>query len=159
MSDRDHSAFGRHAAPRIRAATAADVPAIDALVRVAYARYLPRMGHEPAPVRADHLAEVRAGSTRVAEADGRLLGVVVLTVTADHVLVDSVAVLPAAWGTGLGARLLALADDLAREHGLTEVRLYTHETMTENQAYYPRHGFVETCRGGADHRVHYRKVL
>ncbi|MEV8213180.1 GNAT family N-acetyltransferase [Leifsonia sp. NPDC077715] len=81
----------------------------------------------------------------VARREG-VVGLLVSSVHPDHVLVENVAVAAAERGTGLGARLLAIADDQARAHGLGEVRLYTHETMTENLAYYPRRGFVETGR-------------
>ena len=56
------------------------------------------------------------------------------------------AVLPAAQGRGVGARLLALAEEHACGLGLGEVRLYTNEAMTENIAYYTRHGYAETRR-------------
>ena len=53
-------------------------------------------------------------------------------------------------GLGVGRQLLARAEELAAELGYDEVRLYTHETMTENIAYYPRRGYTETHRGGQD---------
>jgi hypothetical protein len=36
----------------------------------------------------------------------------------------------------VGARLLALPEEHARRRGLSEIRLYTNEDMTENLAYY-----------------------
>jgi ribosomal protein S18 acetylase RimI-like enzyme len=50
---------------------------------------------------------------------------------------------------GVGAQLLDFTDRHARERGLSEVRLYTNEAMTENIDYY-RHGLVETHRA-TDH--------
>ena len=69
--------------------------------------------------------------------------------------------LPAAQGQGIGARLLALAEDHARALHLPEVRLYTNAAMTENLAYNPRHGYTETHRADQDgfHRVFFRKRL
>ena len=69
------------------------------------------------------------------------------------------AVLPAAQGRGIGTRLLALADDRACSLRLPEIRLYTNEAMTENLAYYPRHGYSETHRAQQDgyHRVFFSK--
>ena len=74
---------------------------------------------------------------------------------------DNVAVLPAAQGRGIGARLLALAEEQARGLGLREIRLYTNEAMTENLAYYPRHGYAETHRAKQDgfNRVFFRKPI
>jgi N-acetylglutamate synthase-like GNAT family acetyltransferase len=128
----------------IRPATAADVPAVRELVGAAYRRYVPRMGREPAPMTADYAAIVAAGRAWVAEADGRLAGLVVLV--PDHLLLENVAVDPAQQGRGVGSVLLAFADEHARALGLPEVRLYTNEMMTENLAYYPRRGYVETHR-------------
>src|ERR1035441_10801987 len=68
----------------------------------------------------------------------------------DHLLVENIAVRPAAQGRGAGSQLLALAEEQARELGYAEIRLYTHEAMTENIAYYPRRGYAETHRGGQD---------
>lgn len=71
------------------------------------------------------------------------------------------AVLPAAQGRGIGARLLALAEEHARSLGLSEIRLYTNQAMTENLRYYPRHGYTETHRAEQNgfHRVFFRKHL
>ena len=50
---------------------------------------------------------------------------------------------------------------MARELGQSEVRLYTNEVMTENLAYYPRRGYVETHRDEVNgfHRVFFVKRL
>jgi GNAT superfamily N-acetyltransferase len=68
---------------------------------------------------------------------------------------------PEAAPRGIGAQLLALAEDRARSLRLPEMRLYTNEAMTENLAYYPRHGYTETHRAQQDgfHRVYFRKRL
>jgi GNAT superfamily N-acetyltransferase len=75
--------------------------------------------------------------------------------------VENVAVRPAAQGQGIGGRLLALAEQHARGLGLSEIRLYTNEAMTENLAYYPRRGYTETHRADQDgfRRVFFRKPL
>ena len=75
-----------------------------------------------------------------------------------YLLLENVAVLPAAQGRGTGARLLALAEEHARDLGLGEIRLYTR---TENIAYYARHGYAETHRAEQDgfHRVFLRKPI
>jgi ribosomal protein S18 acetylase RimI-like enzyme len=53
---------------------------------------------------------------------------------------------PARQGAGAGSRLLRHAEEVARAHGLYELRLYAHEQMTENLAFYRRRGFRETER-------------
>ncbi len=69
------------------------------------------------------------------------------------------AVLPAAQHRGIGARLLALAEEHARTLDLGEIRLYTNEAMTENLTYYARHGYAETHRAEQDgfRRVFFRE--
>jgi GNAT superfamily N-acetyltransferase len=64
----------------------------------------------------------------------RLRALLVLVPSPDGLVLESVAVRPAAQGSGVGGRLLALAGDRARGLGLTEIRLYTNVAMTENLA-------------------------
>lgn len=145
----------------IRRAEPSDVPAIERLVRDAFAMYVPRIGREPAPMGADYAAVVSNSRVWVLEADGRIVGVLVNEVHDDHLLLDTVAVAPGTQGRGYGARLLERAEEDARGLGLPEVRLYTNEKMTENQTYYPRHGYTETSRGeqGGYSRVFYAKQI
>ena len=74
----------------------------------------------------------------------------------DHLLLDNIAVRPDRQGQGLGRQLIRFAEAEARRLGFTELRLYTHETMTENIALYTRLGFVETGRG---HDAGYDRVF
>ena len=145
----------------LRAAVAEDVPALRALASAAYQGYVPRMGRRPAPMTADYARAVGDGQVWVAVADGVPVGLAVLVVRADHLLLENLAVSPSMQGQGIGGRLLAFAEDHARRQGLGEVRLYTNEAMTENLAYYPRHGYVETHRAeqGGFRRVFFSKVV
>ena len=131
----------------IRPAAAADAKTIAALVHDAYSMYLPRMGKPPGPMLDDYDAIVARGEASVLEIDGTIVGAIVLVDEPDHLLLDNVAVAPSQKGKGLGRQLVAFAEAEARRRGFAEVRLYTHETMTENQALYKRLGFVETHRG------------
>ena len=145
----------------VRRATGRDADALRALVDAAYGHYVDRIGREPKPMTADY--DAIAGSARawVAERGGRIIGLVVLGPAEDHLLVENVAVEPGSQGRGVGGRLLGLAEEEARARGLTEVRLYTHELMTENRAYYPRRGYRETHRSEepGDPRVFFTKSL
>ena len=145
----------------IRTATAADVAAVQRVVREAYQKYVARIGGRPVPMDSDYEALVGQGRTWVADLDGEVVGILVLQEAADHLLVENVAVAPGAQRHGIGGRLLDHAEERARRAGLTEVRLYTHEAMTENLAYYPRRGFRETHRETEDgfSRVFLTKVL
>ncbi len=145
----------------IRHAVPADVPVLRAIAAQAYQRYVPRIGRVPAPVEADYDAVVDRGEAYVAVGEAGILGLIVLVPEDGYLLLENVAVLPSAQGQGIGARLLGFADSTARDLGLPEVRLYTHETMTENQAYYARHGYVLTHRAEQDgyRRVFFTKLL
>jgi ribosomal protein S18 acetylase RimI-like enzyme len=130
----------------VRRATPDDVPALYVVVHEAYLLYVPRIGRMPAPMTADYSAAVQSGQAWVAEADGAIAGLLVLVVYPGYLLIENIAVQPSAQRRGIGTRLLELAEDEARAHGLGEIRLYTNEGMTENLAFYPRHGYRETRR-------------
>lgn len=143
----------------IRPATAADVTAVQAVTSAAYHPYIERIGVVPAPMEADHAADVAAG--RVHVTGDPVVGVLVLVPHEDHLFLDSVAVHPDAAGQGVGRRLLAFVDERARSLGLPEIRLYTNALMWENQRLYPRYGYemVERRVDGPYDRYHYRKRL
>jgi ribosomal protein S18 acetylase RimI-like enzyme len=130
------------------------------VARAAYRLYVDRIGREPAPMTADY-GIAKSGEAWVAEQGGTIVGLLVLVPALDHLLLENVAVAPPAQCLGVGARLLRLAEERARAHGLPEVRLYTNEAMTENLAYYPRRGYRETHRATQDgfRRVFFSKVL
>ena len=109
----------------------------------------------------DYAAAISHDEVWVAERDSTLVGQVVLSLREDHLLLGNLAVAPGAQRLGIGKLLLDLADERARAAGLSEVRLYTHVAMTENLAYYPRHGYQETHRGTQDgfQRVFFTKPL
>lgn len=131
-----------------------------ALVRTAYAPYIERIGKEPAPMSADYGAAIAAGQVVVARRvgghtppvtvspaiQGEVLGLIVTETFTDHLLIENIAVSPAAQGFGVGGMLLEHAYAEARALGIAEVRLYTNAKMTENLSYYPRRGFVEVDR-------------
>ena len=130
----------------IRAASVADVPAIEDIIRAAYSVYLPRMGKPPGPMLDDYTARVRAGSVSVVEDGSTILGVLVLIPEPDCLLLDNVAVAPEAQGRGLGRRLVEHAEAEARRLGVGCLRLYTNVAMVENVTFYAALGFEETHR-------------
>jgi GNAT superfamily N-acetyltransferase len=90
------------------------------------------------------------------DADAAIAAIIVLLAKSDHLLLDNIAVRPDRQGQGLGRQLIAFAEAEARRLGFMELRLYTHETMTENIALYTRLGFAETGRG---HDAGYDRVF
>lgn len=132
--------------PILLLATMAEVPAIEQIVEAAYSPYIARIGRKPGPMLDDYAALTRQGHVRVLAVDGEVRGLLVLVPEDDVMLVDNIAIAPAAQGQGLGRRLLQAAEAIARGMGYRRIRLYTHEMMTENIALYTRWGYAETHR-------------
>ena len=63
---------------RIRAATAADVPAIAEIVDQAYRHYIARMGKPPGPMLDDYAAHVSEGAVWVLEEGTAVVAIIVL---------------------------------------------------------------------------------
>jgi N-acetylglutamate synthase-like GNAT family acetyltransferase len=115
----------------------------------------------PAPMDADYGAAIAANEVWVVASGERLVGVLVLRPEADHLFVDNVAVEPEEQGSGIGGALLEQAEARAVELGVPELRLLTHELMTENRAMYAHLGWEETERRieGKFARVYFRKPV
>ncbi len=147
--------------PRIRAGIAADVPAIAQIVDHAYRHYIARIGKPPGPMLEDYGSRASEGVVWVLEEGAVIAAIIVLLPALNYLLLDNIAVSPNRQGVGLGRRLLAFAEDEALRRRYCEIRLYTHQTMVENQRLYASIGYEETGRGteaGYD-RVFMRKQL
>jgi ribosomal protein S18 acetylase RimI-like enzyme len=144
---------------QIRPADATDLPAVQRIVNDAYTKYIARIGKPPGPMNDDYAALIRAHQVWVI--GHPIAGAIVLLPEADHLLLDNVAVDPAAQGQGVGRALITFAETEARRRGFGELRLYTHETMVENIALYARTGWAETGRAEQNGfaRVFFRKTL
>jgi ribosomal protein S18 acetylase RimI-like enzyme len=146
---------------RLRPATGSDAASVAALVDAAYGHYVERIGMQPGPMTDDYTEVIRDRQVSVAEHDGAIVGVVVLSVTNEGFLIENVAVHPSRRRTGLGRTLLQFAEAEARRAGFDAIHLYTHEKMTENLALYSRIGYVEYDRRsqGGFSLVYMRKQL
>jgi ribosomal protein S18 acetylase RimI-like enzyme len=147
--------------PQIRVATAGDVPAIEEIVNQAYRHSITRLGKPPGPMLDDYAARVSESAVWELEEGTVLAGIIVLLPAPKYLLLDNIAVSPARQSLGLGRQLLAFAETEALRRGYREIRLYTHQTMVENQRLYASIGYEETGRGaeaGYD-RVFMRKQL
>lgn len=133
-------------APSIRMAETSDVRQIRQMARAAYAKYVPRIGREPAPISADYNADVAAQRVFVVEGCGKLWGYMVAWPEGDTYFIENIGIDPQHQGRGLGRRLIEHAVVQAQIAGLTELSLYTNEAMTENIEMYRHFGFVETHR-------------
>src|SRR5215472_15164979 len=142
-----------------RRGTESDLPAVREVVTSAYARYLDRMDRLPAPMLNDYRAATAAGQVWVL--GDPVFGVIVLIGQGNALLVENVAVAPAAQGQGFGRMLMEFAERQALARGLSKVTLYTNEVMTENLELYARLGFREVSRRAEDgyRRVYMEKII
>lgn len=127
----------------------ADRAAIEEIVRTAYQPWADLIGSRPRPMDDDYGALIEQGRIHVVGSDG-IDGLIVLIPDGDALLVDNVAVRPAAHGKGIGRRLLAFAEDEARRRKFAATTLFTHGMMASNITLYASLGYVETHRQEID---------
>jgi ribosomal protein S18 acetylase RimI-like enzyme len=125
----------------LRRAVTSDAPAIRALTREAYAKWVPLIGREPKPMTADYAEAVRRHRIDLLHLDGVLAALIETIAEADHLLIENVAVSPAFQGRGLGRKLMAHAEQLAASAGFGEIRLYTNKLFTQNIELYRKLGY------------------
>lgn len=130
----------------IRTAMSSDLAKIRDIAREAYARYVPRIGREPAPMTVDYSSDVMSGRVVVLEVDEVLISYMVAWSQGDAYFIENIGVAPAAQGKGWGRRLIDWAAAEARRLGLSSVQLYTNAAMTENLSMYAHLGFLVTHR-------------
>jgi GNAT superfamily N-acetyltransferase len=127
---------------QLRRASVADVDAIRALTRAAYAKWVALIGREPVPMTADYDAAILTHRFDLLERDGRLVALIETVDEGDQLLIENVAVAPAFQGQGLGRALLAHAERLAAELGRPRLRLFTNRRFAENIRLYQSVGYV-----------------
>jgi ribosomal protein S18 acetylase RimI-like enzyme len=138
----------------IRNAAPADLPALVALVNAAYRGDTARRGwtHEADLLdgqRIDRamLDEMLADPAQhllVAEEDGRLVGCAAVADKGGFAYLGMLTVDPERQGGGLGRRLAAAGEHLARALGRSRVRMTVIETRHELIAWYGRLGYAPT---------------
>ncbi|CDX57770.1 GCN5-related N-acetyltransferase [Mesorhizobium plurifarium] len=127
---------------RFRAAEAADAVAIRDIVRAAYAKWVPVIGREPLPMRADYEKAVAEHPFDLAIAQDRIVGMLETMLADDHLWIENVCVAPDAQGRGIGRLLLQRAEHKAREAGRDELRLLTNGAFEANVSLYRRQGYT-----------------
>lgn len=125
----------------LRRAVAADAAAVRALVRDAYAKWVPVIGREPKPMTANYNTAIRLNRVDLAHVEGELAGLIETIDRSDHLLIENVAVAPQRHGQGLGRALMAHAETVARAAGYRQVRLYTNRRFEANVQLYLRLGY------------------
>ncbi|MER8567944.1 GNAT family N-acetyltransferase [Mesorhizobium sp. M0924] len=89
-----------------RPAQPADGAAIKDIVRAAYAKWVPLIGREPLPMRADYDKAVAEHPFDLAIENGRIVGMIETMPADDHLWIENVCVAPQAQGRGIGRLLL-----------------------------------------------------
>jgi len=117
------------------------------------------MDRPPAPVLNDYRAATASGQVWVL--GDPVFGVIVLIGQGNALLIENVAVAPAAQGQGFGRMLMEFAERQALAQGLGKLTLYTNEIMTENLELYAGLGFREVSRRAEDgyRRVFMEKII
>ncbi len=146
---------------RIRVATTDDLAAVGACADRAFLPNTPPVRHRAEGHDDDLLEQIRRENLHVISegSDSTVLGFISLLPIADHMFVESIAVLPEHQNKGLGTRLLAFAEQEAARRELASVRLFTKQMTTDGFAFYKYRGFRETGRCDSDGfpRVFYSK--
>jgi ribosomal protein S18 acetylase RimI-like enzyme len=138
----------------LRRATAADLDALVALQRAAYAQNRDLLGVEPLPLTVDYGDVLREYEVWLTESGPGLAGALILEQRPDDLLIWSIATSPSHRAAGLGRALLKAAEDRARQLGRTVIRLYTGQRLTHNVAWYSRHQYrVESVQQLPDRTI------
>lgn len=86
--------------------------------------------------------DVMEGLNLMAEADGKLLGLLSLAIRRGELSIVLLSVYPEHQGTGVGAALLAAADELAAQRGIAFLRAAVTNDDIPLIYFYQRHGFA-----------------
>ncbi|MBN2334606.1 GNAT family N-acetyltransferase [Candidatus Bathyarchaeota archaeon] len=145
----------------IREAVIDDLARVEEIVEKSYSKYVERIGKPPAPMKDDYRKLIEEKRVYVLDVEGVVQGVLVLIPQKTHMLLDNVAVHPSIQSRGYGGKLMQFAEDHATVMGYSEIRLYTHEKMTETQEMYRHLGWSEYKRQNDDgyRRIYMKKNL
>jgi ribosomal protein S18 acetylase RimI-like enzyme len=125
-----------------RRANENDAETVRALTHAAYAKWVPVIGRRPKPMNVDYEQAVQTHVIELAYEDGTLVALLEIIPAADHLLLENIAVAPAHQRKGLGHRLMARVEAMARARGLSKVRLYTNKAFDTNLKFYEKLGYA-----------------
>ncbi len=145
----------------IRRAVEQDIAEVTYCVCQAFIHYIPRIGKQPGPMLDDYRVLVGQGAVHVACQQEQIVGSLVLLETAEGFSIETIAVLPSGQGLGIGSKLLAYAETVAKQSDYRSIYLSTNCLMYESQLIYAHVGYIEYDRrnvSGYD-RIFLRKQL
>lgn len=152
-----HTSIDLHT--EVRVARQDDIITAARMIFESYAPYIPIMGKIPPTLFEDFGNHISNRNLWLLHHFGSPVGMVVLTPGDDHMLLQSMCILPAYQGMGFGRKLLEFSESCARQSAKPVIRLYTNSLMERNQKIYKRNGYKETHRTAYDWgwRVHMEK--
>ena len=134
--------------PIIRPAQPADASALAACIDAAYAQYAGRIFDLPSV--SDGCSEdIATNQVWIAVQGNEVIAGLVLVAGDGAMKLANLAVHPDHSGKGLGRKLIALAEQEAKQQGFSEMRLNTHADMPENVKRYEYLGWAEGSRRGS----------
>ena len=134
----------------LRAATAADAPAVAATIAAAFEQYRGKLEPESGAFRetVESIAAELAHESGaiIAERNGHIVGCVMVKLMEGDLYFGRLSVVPEARGLGIARRLIDAVEDEARRRGLAGVQLGVRIVLTENQRLFKSLGYVEISR-------------
>jgi len=125
----------------MRIAAISDAEAVTALTRMAYTKWVPVIGREPLPMKADHAAFIKEHRVDLLFCGEELAALVETIQRKEDILIENVAVDPRFQKRGYGRKMVVHAEQLAVQAGLDVVRLYTNSLFEVNLRLYASLGY------------------
>ena len=94
----------------------------------------------------DYAPRIARHEVSIVERHGEAAGVIVVEPGDNCLIIFSLAVLPAHHSQGVGQWMIQAAEQMGREAGVAELRLYASDRMARNLGIYRQAGFSETGR-------------
>ncbi len=135
----------------VRWASIADRAAVVKVLQRAFADYDGRLQPPPGALgetEASVRAHLQKGRIALAFIEGAPVGAMFLERKGDALFLSRVSVVPEKRGSGITARMVALAEEGARREGVRALTLRVREVLAQNLALFQRLGFRETGRHG-----------
>jgi GNAT superfamily N-acetyltransferase len=139
----------------VRWASVTDRAAVVKVLQRAFADYDGRLQPPPGALgetEGSVRAHLEKGRIALAFIEGAPVGAMFLERKSEALFLSRVSVVPEKRGSGITARMVALAEELAREEGVRGLTLRVREVLAQNLALFQRLGFCETGRHGHESR-------
>lgn len=127
---------------QFRRAAEKDAVAVRSLTRAAYAKWIPVIGREPLPMKANYESAIREHLVDLLEVDGSIAALIEMIPEPEWLLIENVAVAPSFQGRGCARILMDHAQNTALGLRLKGLRLFTNKLFESNVDLYLRQGFV-----------------